>query len=433
MISFQQSLLFSRSRPSRSFGSLRVAVAVSMLVLTACAGSSAAAPPHPRLLLDQAEIDDLRATLASGDAPAYLTEAYRATLANAPRGAHVDTSFSPSIYTSDWHDRYAAELVDGTRASDAGLAYALTGDPQYAAAARKILLKWTRARIGGGRNHGVADMGFVGLAWAYDLIYGTLDAHARTVIEDWLLNVAAPLDTAWHPDGPTAEYYEPHYGHAAYQNEFAWLNLLYGAVGFVTGDPERIAWATAQQWPYDDFGHHAEFRGANPRSLREFIRGGIYRDSREVVDESTRDFFAGLLDVPEFRLGPVPDGSMYDYWHRGPNPVAGGKGQSYQLFTLQPMILLAEMAWHAGDDVFAWRAPNGNRLKDGTDFARPFARHAGYPLEDVDAVFLYELIYSHHADPRDLRLLESSGRRSVPSPHFMRYKFPLVGYAKRSG
>ncbi|MEW6272376.1 MAG: alginate lyase family protein, partial [Thermodesulfobacteriota bacterium] len=393
---------------------------------------AAAAAPHPSLLLDQREIDELRTVLASEDPPRHLVEAYRATLDGAPRGADVATRFSPAIYTSDWHDRYRAALEDGTRASDAALAWALTGDVEYAEAARTILLAWTRATVGGGRQHGVADMGFVGLAWAYDLIHGVLDATDRGIIEDWLLRVAAPLHDGWHPNGPTAEYYVDHYGHAAYQNEFAWLNLLYGAVGFVTGDRERIEWATAQQWPYDDFGHHPELRGANARSLREFIRGAIYRDSTATVRQSTRAFFAGLLDVPEFLFGLVPDGSMYDYWHRGPSPLAGGKGQGYQLFTLQAMALLAEMAWHAGDDVFSWRAPNGNRLKDGTDFARPFAAHANHPLEDAGMTFLYELIYSHHADPADLALLESSGRRNDPSGHFMRHKFPLVGYARRT-
>jgi hypothetical protein len=413
--------------------SLRATLTLCVLFVAVPPYVADAATSHPRLLLDRAEIEELRAVLASADAPPYLRAAYRATLDGAPRGANVDTGFDPAIYTDDWHDRYRAQLRDGTRASDAGLAYALTGDLAYAEAARTILLSWTRATVGGGRQHGVADMGFVGLAWAYDLIHEVLDDTDRAVVEAWLLRVAAPLGEGWHPDGPTADYYRVHYGHAAYQNEFAWLNLLYGAVGFVTGDAERIAWATAQQWPYDDFGHHPEFSGANARSLREFIRGGIYRDSPFRVVQETFAFFGGFLVVPELLSSPVPDGSMYDFWSRGPSPMRGGRGQFYQLFTLEPMVLLASMAWHSGDDVFAWTAPNGNRLKDGTDFARRFAARANAPHEDVNMAGLYELVHSHAGDRADRTMLRRSGRRSEPSPYFMRHKYALVGYADRSG
>jgi hypothetical protein len=302
---------------------------------------------HPNLLLNQREIEERRDVLSSGDAPSYLTQAFQAMLDGAPRGSDVETGFSPSIYTDDWHDRYRAALADGTRASDAGLAWALTGDIEYARAARTILLAWTRATVGGNRDHGVADMGFIGLAWAYDLIYlsGVLTHDEQARIEEWMLRVAAPLDTGWHPHGPGPEYYDDHYGHAAYQNEFAWNNLLYGAVGYVTGDQQRIAWATSQQWPYEDFGRHPEFDGGNPRSLREYIRGAIYRGSDRIVDQDTTALLGGLPVVPDFRGPPVPDGSMYDFWHRGPSPERGGVGQGYQLFTLQAMVLLAEMAW----------------------------------------------------------------------------------------
>ncbi|MEW6270265.1 MAG: alginate lyase family protein [Thermodesulfobacteriota bacterium] len=421
-------------RFARALRGLLAALA-ALTSIAATLGEAAAQPRgrHPNLLLNQREIEELRAVLASGEAPGYLTAAFQATLDGAPRGDGVETSFSPSIYTDDWHDRYQAALLDGTRASDAGLAWALTGDVEYARAARTILLAWTQATVGGNRDHGVADMGFIGLAWAYDLIFlaGVLSHDEQQRIEDWLLRVAAPLDASWHPGGPAPEYYDDHYGHAGYQNEFAWNNLLYGAVGFVTGDPQRVAWATSQQWPYEDFGRHPEFADGNPRSLREFIRGAIYRDSDRIVDQDTSAFVDGRQVVPDFRGQPVPNGSMYDFWHRGPSPEGGGLGQGYQMFTLQAMALLAEMAWHAGDDVFSWTAPNGNRLKDGFDFARMFAASANHPVEDRQSVFLYELAWSHYGDPADLELLDSSGLRAEPSGHFMRHKFALVGYAAR--
>ncbi len=399
-------------------------LALLAVLIPAVPAAAQARARHPNLLLNAQEIAELRAALESGAAPPHVAAAFEETRAGAPRGDAVETSFSPSIYTSEWR---------GTRASDAALVHALTGDLEYARAARRILLAWTQATVGGSSGHGVADTGFVGLAWAYDLIYwsGVLSADEQARIEDWLLRVAAPLGTAWHPNGPGPEYYQDRYGHAGYQNEFAWNDLLYGAVGFVTGDEERIAWATAQQWPYEDYGHHPELAGVNARSLREYVRGAIYRGSTHVVEQDTTAIVGGQTIVPNFRGATVPDGSMYDFWHRGPSPAAGGTGQFYQLFTLQPMALLASMAWHAGDDVFSWRAPNGNRLKDGTDFARAFAAHTDHPDGNNPMVFLYGLLYSHHGDPADLALLESSGLRDLPSEHFMRRKFLLVGYAPR--
>jgi hypothetical protein len=70
-------------------------------------------------------------------------------------------------------------------------------------------------------------------------------------------------------------------------------------------------------------------------------------------------------------------------------------------------------------------------MKDGLDFARAFETSVNHPVEDKQGVFLYELAWSHYGDPADLALLESSGLRAEPSGHFMRHKFPLVGWAPR--
>jgi hypothetical protein len=450
---------------------------------------------HPNLFLNQKEIDELILVLDKPTTLSYLQASIdkERAVANgtvAPNqavyGNSAISNFSPSIYTTDisgdgkvdWHDRWLVEDKDGNRAASGALAYAVYKNDgihvdrlEYARGVRALLLSWTNATVGGGRDHGLADTGFIHMAFAYDMIYnsGVLSTSEKTTIENWFKNVAAPLsgsfpnmcDSIWYPTSETSYAFL-----GCYNNEIATINSLYGAVGFVTGDQTRINWATKGVWPHYEYyppnnltsPSYNPLTAINPRSLREFIRGGISRNMTRIANKHTDSYFPvsgnptdvfgpRLQIVPDYYGQTIPNGTLPDYWTRGPKPCpyikadgtaypafdcgpnheySEGQGQSYTFATLTSMNDLASMAWHNGDDIFHWQADNGNMIRSASDFARTWATHSNWPQNGSwNQTWVYELIYSYYRDPVDLALMNVNGRATGRSA--------LYGYANRSG
>lgn len=139
------------------------------------------------------------------------------------------------VVVSFTHHRYTSQL------QDLGLAYALTGAPRYAQRARDIFLayaeKYPRYRIhdvkgGDGRSGGKRfaqtldeAVDLVRVAWAYDLIFNTLSAQERELIERDFLRPSVEV-IARNPMGKS--------------NWQSWHNAGIAAVGFCLGDEPMV-------------------------------------------------------------------------------------------------------------------------------------------------------------------------------------------------
>lgn len=447
---------------------------------------------HPNLLLNSAEIVDLRTVLGNptgctaSAGPTYLRSSWASVCSSAPSGAAASHNYSNSIYTTNWNDRYQPELTDGRRITHSAITYAVTQNVEYARAVRAIILAWMNgtnaysASIAGNHSHGVADMGYNGFILGYDLIYnsGVLSATEKTNIENWFKNFVAPTSGSkphpWYPNGEGPSFYDsPLYTRSAYHNGYAWNNLLYAMVGAVTGDQIRFQWATNDIWPYTDFGspynrapdYFTTYPGRNPRSLHEYIRGAIYNQGETTLSSKRTDSYypdsctgttpatcTGTNQVmPNYANGPIPKGSMVDYYRRGPYPrdcpnnscgttgQGEGAGQGYQMFTLQPMMLHALLAWHKGENI-GHETLGSHTMWDAFNFMRPVAAHTNIPKQDRIYTPLYEAVYSFWRRPEDLAFLQKTGdcadcgasTRTSATLYWVGNALPLLGYADRT-
>jgi hypothetical protein len=232
---------------------------LAVVPLLAWVMSAGAAPPpetrHPNLLLNRAEIEQVRAKVKQHAWVARLFERVR-ELADQPGR----TTRNPR---------------------EAALVYALTGEPRYARAVREALLGNARnllpkfEQLDIERNPDFGAWGpYTTWAWAYDLTYDTFSAEERQVVERLFRTVARTIIAGLKvrttdPDLVFGKHFEV------------------GLLGYCLGDPELIAWGL------NDPGHHGP------------AFGGFY----QVLDTNVRDrYFWG--EAPRYALGRSLQGML---------------------------------------------------------------------------------------------------------------------------
>jgi len=323
---------------------------------------------HPYLMLNEAEIEEIRAKIEQYDwaATAFATLQVRAD-------AWLDRPITvPETGGGFYHDdddaAYAIteahyELAD--RARDLALMYQLTGDVAYADQARAILLAYSdvyltyelhdkEGRTGeqasaGGRATAQAineARWIIPLTWAYDLIYDQLSDEENTIITEQLLRPVAEL-LMLNNEGR--------------HNHQAWYNSGVGVIGFALGDTEYIWYALLK----DD-------------------SGLLYQlDTSVTVD------------------GMWYEGSMH-----------------YQFYVLRALQPLMEVTHHAGFDVY-----ENPQYKAMFDFMILYADPSYemptindgrvVDLVDSDRATYYELAYRRLGDPHYVPVLMQSNRTDL--------------------
>lgn len=170
------------------------AVALPFLARTGSAWSGLAvrqAPTRSTLLLSAAELEAVRANVFDRKL-AYARRAWANTLAKAHEAVSRQPAPASPNDVSPWLDKlFNPGLYDGDAAYNAGLAYLLTGDQDYARAARTICLAWAQtyrpvpppAAVG----HLVAEpVGpVIKLCMAFDLVRPTFTASERATFVSW--------------------------------------------------------------------------------------------------------------------------------------------------------------------------------------------------------------------------------------------------------
>ena len=217
----------------------KIASGVALVIVAAFGAAATAAKAeqksvavqHPKLLLNQAEIDGIKIKVRDHPWAARLLDLVKAK----------------------------AEK-DGAVTENA-LAYALTGEARYAANVRNRLLGEARDQMPHYEKIDVKAEPEWGrwswwgaTAWAYDLVYGTFTAEERVEVERWLRMAGRTIiaQEKIHTTTPNLVFCE---------------HWRVGMIGYCLGDQELIEWALS------DPGRHGP------------SRGGFY----PVMDMMTRD------------------------------------------------------------------------------------------------------------------------------------------------
>ncbi len=361
--------------------------------------SASTAVADPNMYLPQARIDAIKLKLDAGEA--LWTDAYDLVIAEADAalalpltsvhaggvlesvtyggtgspGANLYASRFPEGGPDDeplgtLHDYYAAvRLSDKTRSL--GLAYAFTGEAQYADRAIELINNWsvnpaTRMTPNVVGNTIEIYITMPGLFYGADLIsdYGGWDPGEKAGFEGWAQTIGNSAQSK--NEGP---------------NNFAnWKVVMVASVGALLHDDGAAG-------GYLD---HAESQWKF--WVEDQMNGSL----------SSR---AGLL------------GREASRGTRG--------GLHYSLFALNAMIQGAEILRNQGVNVYDYVAPDGSSLKLGLDFIAPYALNPetwgdvgttsqGYtqdnPITADDSMALFELAYSYYGDQAYLDILEKWGR-----------------------
>jgi hypothetical protein len=210
-----------------SLAPLVAVLGVLMLAFTGCGGDDpepAPSPPsppppspsapaaeegwQPRLVLTPDEIAEIRAHLAQGDEPwasawQRFSDRHLASALDDP--APVERG--PYRGGGPIHEAFRALDRASRSARDLAIAYALTGDEEYGARARDILLEWSAEAEPTGQRHlrsidigQLQSWGAFSFAYAYDLTRGgdLYTAQEQALVADYFTRFSRALGESLH-------------------------------------------------------------------------------------------------------------------------------------------------------------------------------------------------------------------------------------------
>jgi hypothetical protein len=312
--------------------------------------------PHPRLMLDKAGLDAMRERALSGQEPwqtawSGLRDRAEAAIARAPK-MRPYTGDDPSAF-------YNSLLPQAEATRDLALAWWITGEKEYADAARRIIGIWTEAKPQPGtmftKDHKSAPnkgmlipRSLLPMIWAYDILSGgdQIPNAAQTAFTGWLQALVPQLKEGaliWKENG----YFDAQY----FQNHLAGENMGLVAIAIASGDADLLRYAV----------NSAE----NDRDFLTLLEGLILMPGQE-------PYYRDLPGAPAPQAGEIIDryrhfqmaGHVDDYVTK-PN-----RGLQYCLLSSHLLALTAQMLSTNGLDLWNYRAPGGENMR------LPFAFYA---------------------------------------------------------
>ncbi|RME80070.1 MAG: hypothetical protein D6775_17020 [Caldilineae bacterium] len=327
-------------------------------------------PMHPNLLLNQAELEEIKKKV---ERYPWAREAYRVLKANADAWSARSEIAVPRTGGGFYHavDATAYQITlehydHANAARDMALMFHLTGDERYVPNAKAILLDYADKYLTyeihdkAGRTGAQAEAGgratpqgineatwVIPLAWAYDLLYDQFTPQEREAIETRLMRPAAEI---------IMDNNEGRHNHQT------WYNAGVGVIGFLLGDEELVWYALDK----DDSG----FRYQMQKSI-------------------TAD-------------GMWYEGSMH-----------------YQMYVLQALFPLMEAAYHAGIDLYRQEPAYKGLFDFMVDYADANLRLPTFNdgrvvvLSEPDRAMYYEVAYRRLGDDRYASVLRNSARTDL--------------------
>lgn len=382
-------------------------------------------PDHPRLILNQNEIEVIKARIEAGQQP------HLSVWSNLSKQCAVGYTAVPYTGTVP-RDFTGRAQTEGGKALDYALVYRLGGQTVHADRAVAILTAWAQtvplpgtALVNeGGAGFGMfVSRGVFPMIYAADLLwdYPGFDGSPKAAFITWM-QALVPLIEESIADWEANDYFNKQY----YQNHLVAHALGLAAIGNLLGDPVMV------QRAYDS--------ADNPRDFRELIAGTILMPGDAVCIRET----SGNLDKVPPGGWPAPEaGEIYDRYRHHTAPL---RGLQYSYLSLSLLSTMAETGRHLGLDLWRTTAPGGEnlllsheyysdfyRLKDARIKSGFYAMGGPYTLNDYtgsDETFrlglagdngaVFEMGYSRFPASLPLRrFLQVSGR---PVP-----KDPLLG------
>jgi hypothetical protein len=359
-----------------------IAVAATFLAAVPAQPRAAPAVPGGRYFLTPADVASVRSGIRTLP---WVREAWKNTEAYAdqvltatPTPADPNLDYSQDAPASpNWRDGvYAPGFVDGNHASDLAIAYLVTGQAKYAAAASRILLAWVEVYshppgVGGGvaPGHAVAEpLGpMIKLFMTADMLRGYLSPGQNATVARWAAQWITPAeqdadsarDAPWVPDTTIGSFTT---NAAAYGNSPA-------------GQRAMAVWAAAIAGP-------AQLRAALAWNWSHTTRGG-------------NDF--GWLDVIDHMLIPGTGGETIEGRYRA--------SLGYGLLAWSELVLIADLAKQAGyaHDLFTAQTTSGESLLSIAPYYAPLLtgkrpwplgpEYDGYSLEQSKYLAVFETVY----------------------------------------
>lgn len=310
-------------------------------------------PDHPRLILNQSEIEVIKARIAAGQQPHLSVWSNLYMQCAAGYTAVPYTGTVPGTFT----DR---AQIEGGKALDYALAYRLGGQTVHADRAVAILSSWAQAipRPGmalvddAGTGSGMfVSRGVFPMIYAADLLwdYSGFDGTPKAAFITWIQAMVPLIEesiAAWESN----DYFSKQY----YQNHLIAHALGLASIGILLGDPAMV------QRAYDS--------ADNPRDFRELIAGNILMPGDEVC---IRETSTNPGKVPPGGWPAPAAGEIYDRYRHHTGPL---RGLQYSYLSLSVLSTLAETGRHLGLDLWRTTAPGGENLLLSHEYYSDFYR-----------------------------------------------------------
>jgi hypothetical protein len=366
--------------------------------------------PHPRLLLDTAGLDAMRARALSGQEP--WQSAWKELQASADAAIKRLPKWKP--YTGD--DPYAfyvAMLPQAEATRDLALAWWITKEEKYADAARRIIGSWlaasplpgtifTKDHPAAGSKAMLIPRSMLPMIWAYDILAGGKempDAN-QAAFTGWLQALVPQLKEGaliWEENG----YFDAQF----FQNHLAGENMGLVAISITCGDADLLRYAVNS--------------GENTRDFLDLIGGLILMPGDEV-------YYRDLPGSPVPQAGEIID--RYRHFQMAGH-VEGyvskpNRGLQYAMLSSHLLGITAQMLATNGLDLWSYRAPGGENLRLPFSFYAPIyasmdasAQGGFYRGETERMTFggdsraIFEIAAARYPDdPAIARVLDREGR-----------------------
>jgi len=374
------------------------------------------AAAHPSLILDQTQIDRIKARITAGLQPetAALQE-FMAHWVGTAMIASPNVFAGPYRGVEDWNTVFDTLNNDGARARNLALAYAFTGDARYAAKCRQFLMAWALGNTPTTQQD--ADLNDIGyhqsygafsFAYAYDLTFNSAvysDAD-RAAIKAYFIRFVDAIKTSnnkiandWcvlHPEA-TAPYSwdaSKHYHR---------IDTYVGGDAALLGQSARLAMAAV-------IGYKSAVNeildGGNVLNLTRMLQSAL-------TPENGGD---GVLGHPT----PVPHVYIYAI-----NAPGRGGMLDYMTYNTRACNVLVNMAQNLGWSPAKVAAARTQLHNSWSYFARyfgPGAEADPNPLDVVDvSVSLPRFMLAYHdfGDRRFLDIVGSGARADYYEPQLL--------------
>ncbi|MFD1628752.1 alginate lyase family protein [Pseudopedobacter beijingensis] len=309
---------------------------------------------HPRLILSNTDIKQMRENVLSG------TEPWKTSWGNLKHqlDSYVDKG-TPKVYRGNISMAfYQAAIKEGSMARDLSIAYQITKDKAYANKAIEIIKSWSSEEGGLAGlsfdstkyypNTGMlVSRGVFTFLYAYDLLAADklIDKKTEKQFKNWLRILVPHIK-----EGARRWEINDYFGKQYYQNHIAADAVGLLSLGVILRDNQLVKYAYDGQ--------------DNPRNIKNVIEGLILMKDQKPYSGEPGSW-------------PVQDGEIMDRYrhfalHHYQETTKPNRALQYAGLSTNLLVIAAEIAQLNGLDLYGWKAATGEEIKQPLLFYADF-------------------------------------------------------------